>query len=233
MCAWRGEPAPNAAFHFTILLVGLLVAPGCASMTGRPGLESEVRRLREQVEELQKRQAETQVRLQEMRERLASPPQPPAPVAAAEPAAPAQAAPVEKPPAGSSPHQMYNSAFTQYNLGHHPEAIQLFEAFLAAFPRHGLADNALYWIGECHFARKEYEAAAEQFQRVVEVYPQGNKVPDAFVKKGLALLALDRRDEAAEALRTVIEAYPKSDAANYARQRLGEIQKGGRPSTQR
>jgi tol-pal system protein YbgF len=233
MWVWRGGLSPNAAFHLRILVSVLLVAPGCASMTGRPGLEAEVRRLREQVEELQKRQAETQVRLQELRERLTSQPQPPAPLAAAAPAPPPPAGPVEKPPAGSSPHQMYNSAFTQYNLGRHPEAIQLFEEFLAAYPRHGLADNALYWIGECHFARKEYEAAAEQFQRVVEVYPQGNKVPDAFVKKGLALLALDRRDEAAEALRTVIEAYPKSDAATYARQRLSEIQKGGHPSNRR
>jgi tol-pal system protein YbgF len=200
---------------------------------GSAGLESEVRRLREQVDELQKRQAETQVRLQELRERLS--PQVPqaAPAAAVEPAPAAPAGPVEKPPAGASPHQMYNSAFTQYNLGRHPEAIELFQAFLGAYPRHGLADNALYWIGECHFARKEFEAAVEQFQRVVDLYPQGNKVPDAFVKKGLALLALDRRDEAAEALRTVIEAYPKSDAATYARQRLGEIEKGGRPTTRR
>jgi tol-pal system protein YbgF len=233
MFAWRGGFASNAAFNLGIVLFAFLTTPGCASMTGRSSdLESEVRRLREQVEELQKRQAETQVRLQELRERLSAPPQP-APVASADPAAPPLAAPVEKPPAGSSPHQMYNSAFTQYNLGRHPEAIQLFQAFIAAYPRHGLADNARYWIGECHYARKEFEAAAEEFQQVVDVYPQGNKVPDAIVKKGLALLALDRRDEAVEALRTVIETYPKSDAATHARQRLSEIQRGGRSSTQR
>ena len=205
---------------------------GCAAVNDVSRLEDEVRRLQALVDELQKKQAESQVRLQEVRERqapgetAAGPAEPGTQAATPQP-------PIDKPPAGAAPHQIYNSAFTQYNLGRHPEAIQLFRTFLRSFPRHDLADNAQYWIGECHFARKEYDQAAEEFQRVVTEYPQGNKVPDAFVKKGMALLELDRRDEAVESLRTVVEAYPKSDAAAYARQRLGEIQKGGRPASRR
>ena len=212
-----------------LLLLLALSGWGCAAMTDVSRLESEVRRLQEQVEELQKRNAEAQVRLQELREKRDTPPAVAAPPAAAQ----AAGGPLEKPPAGASPNYMYNTAFTQYNIGQHLEAVRLFRTMLEAHPRHHLADNAQYWIGECYFARKEYEQAAEEFQRVPEEYPQGNKVPDAFFKKALALLALERREEALEALRTVVEAYPKSDAAAQARQRLASLERGGRGASRR
>jgi len=223
---------PSLLALFTIPALALS-AIGCASATDVSRLEDEVRRLQIELDDMRKRDAEAQVRLQELRDKgvLPSSSAPAAP--ATDPPSPAAAAPLEKPPAGSSPHQMYNAAFTQYNLGRHPEAVQLFRSFLSAYPKHDLADNAQYWIGECHFARREYEQAVGEFQRVVDDYPGGNKVPDAFVKKGLSLLALNRRDEAVESLRTVLEAFPKSDAAAYARQRLVEIQKGERSSPRR
>jgi tol-pal system protein YbgF len=210
-----------------------LWAMGCASATDLTRLQDEVRRLQTELDEMRKREAEAQVRLQEQRDKAVAGAASDVTPSPGEPAAATRSAPLEKPPAGSSPHQMYNAAFTKYNLGQHPEAVQLFRAFLATFPKHDLADNAQYWIGECHFARREYEQAAGEFQRVVENFPGGNKVPDAFVKKGLALLALNRREEAVESLRTVLEAFPKSDAAAYARQRLSEIQKADRPASRR
>jgi tol-pal system protein YbgF len=214
-----------------ILLVVALVwmAPGCAATSQVSRLEDEVRRLQTVVDEMQKREAELKVRLEELGERAGAPAEAAVPLpegeqaAALEPAAP-PAPPLVKPPAGAAPHEMYNAAFTRFNLGQHPEAIELFGQFLAVYPKHDLADNAQYWIGECLYARHEYERAVEEFQRVVDEHPTGNKVPDAFVKRGLALLELDRRAEAIENLQTVIEAYPASDAATYARQRLAELQ---------
>ncbi len=202
----------------------------CAPSSQVTRLQAEIRRLQVSVDELRKREAEMQVRIQELHERAgeaaASEPQAGAEAPLASPTAPQNQEPVEKPPVGASPHEMYNAAFTQYNLDKHPEAIELFRAFLEAFPRHDLADNAQYWIGECLYASGQFEAAVGEFQRVVEEHPRGNKVPDAFVKRGLSLLALERREDAIEALQTVIEAYPKSDAALYARQRLADLQRG-------
>ena len=219
----------GAGLFYKLLVVTLALAgSACATTSQVARLQDEVVRLQGAVDDLQKREAELKVRLQEMSERTAmpaeiSPPEEKAPAAVAEAPVP----PIEKPPAGASPHEMYNAAFTRFNLGQHPEAVELFTQFLTIYPDHDLADNAQFWIGECFYARKEYETAAGEFQKVVDTYPKGNKVPDAFVKRGLALLELDRRAEAVEYLETVIQAYPRSDAATYARQRLTELQGGG------
>ena len=205
-----------------------LVGSACASTGQVARLQDEVVRLQGVVDELQKQEVELKVRLEEISERTAMP----AEAVPQEEEAPAAVVavpvpPIEKPPVGASPHEMYNAAFTRFNLGQHPEAVELFAQFLATYPDHDLADNAQFWIGECFYARKEYETAAGEFQKVVNQYPEGNKVPDAFVKRGLALLELERRPEAIEHLETVIQAYPRSDAATYARQRLTELQGGG------
>ena len=219
----------GASFYGRLLVVTIaLIGCACATTGQVARLQDEVVRLQGVVDDLQKREAELEVRLEEVSERTATPPEG-VPLEEVAPAAviAAPVPPIEKPPAGAAPHEMYNAAFTQFNLGQHPEAVELFGQFLAIYPDHDLADNAQFWIGECFFARKEYETAVAEFQKVVDTYPKGNKVPDAFVKRGLVLLELDRRSEAIENLETVIQAYPRSDAATYARQRLMELQGGG------
>lgn len=103
------------------------------------------------------------------------------------------------------------------------QAQQAFEAFVIAYPRHPYADNAQYWVGECLYDRREFEAARREFLRVINEHPDGNKVPDAMVKVGLCEQRLGRSAEARRMFDAAMLSYPDSHAAAVAMRLLGEM----------
>lgn len=117
----------------------------------------------------------------------------------------------------------YRAAYELYQQGRAVEAQQAFAAFVAAHPGHPYADNAQYWIGECLYDRKEFEAARAEFLRVINEHPDGNKVPDAMVKVGLCEQRLGRSAEARRMYDAAMLSYPDSQAAAVAMRLLGEM----------
>ncbi len=57
-------------------------------------------------------------------------------------------------PPNLSPQEIYNMAYADYLKGNFSLAIDGFKIYLDNFSQSPFADNALYWIGECHFSRK-------------------------------------------------------------------------------
>ena len=83
-----------------------------------------------------------------------------------------------------------------------------------------LADNALYWTGECRFSQGSYSAAVDAFDAMLEKYPRSDKAPAADLKKALAYLEMNRIGQAIVQFEHVVAAYPASDEARVARDRL-------------
>lgn len=117
----------------------------------------------------------------------------------------------------------YREAYEAYQQGRLDEAMAAFRDFLRRHPKHPYADNAQYWIGECHYDRKEWAQARQEFLRVVTDHPDGNKVPDAMVKVGLCDQRLEQWDEARRMYDAVMLTYPESPAAAVAVRLLGEL----------
>ena len=95
-----------------------------------------------------------------------------------------------------------------------------FRRFLEANPSHDYADNAAYWIGECHYDQRQFRAAERAFRDVVERYPHGNKVPDAMLKLGFTLQWLGDEPGGRAVLESLARAFPKHEAARMASERL-------------
>lgn len=114
------------------------------------------------------------------------------------------------------PEMLYNSALAAYKKMDYNTAVSEFTAFAEKYPEHELADNALYWIGECLYAQKKFSEAAAAFEAVTTRYPEGSKVPDALLKTGYAYLALDDKDNARLFLKKVIRNFPFSQAGSKA-----------------
>ncbi len=110
-----------------------------------------------------------------------------------------------------------------YRAGALENATTLFEDFYKQHPQHPLADNALYWAGECQYARKRYLKAIDTFKSVLEQYPNGGKVPDALLKTGFSYLALGDKTTGRHYLQHVIRQYPFSPAGAKAEERLSVI----------
>lgn len=169
------------------------------------------------------------------------PPPPPVPAPSAAPPAasapvPGAAAPppsgaVNPPPgslaaaaqAGEDPQVLYDRGYTLFHQKSYDLAEATFRTFMTRFPDSDLADNALFWIGESHYARGDYPAALGAFAETVARFPQGNKVSDALLKAGRCLEQMGRIDEATSTYHEVEQRFPGSVAAAGAKERLDAL----------
>jgi len=122
-------------------------------------------------------------------------------------------------PAGAA----YQAAVAKVKAKDHDGAIAALRAFLARYPRHDLADNAQYWLGEVYYDAKDYARAVVEFRATVESYPRGNKVPDALLKLGFCFAQLGQTAKARAALQQVVDTYPRTQPAALATRKLAEL----------
>lgn len=136
------------------------------------------------------------------------------------------AAEAKKPAAVNVPAQdLYNNAYGDYLKGNYSLAIDSFKLFLQQYPSTPLSDNALYWIGECHYSQEQYQQATDAFNELLINYPSGDKVPAAYLKKGLSLAQLGRKDEALATLKLLVAKFPTQEEARLAQQKIIELEK--------
>ncbi len=53
------------------------------------------------------------------------------------------------------------------------------KTFFKQYPNTDFSDNAQFWIGETYYAKKDYEKAILEYEKVMAKYPEGDKVPAA------------------------------------------------------
>ena len=119
------------------------------------------------------------------------------------------------PKAPDNPEQEYAAALATYRAREHGQAVIDFLDFIAKYPKHPLAGNAQYWIGEAYWAQRDYRQALVEFEKVFEHGP--GKAPDALLKIGLCYLRLSDVPRAQQASQRVVNEYAKSESAAKAR----------------
>lgn len=115
---------------------------------------------------------------------------------------------------------LYEKTLGYYWDGRYDEAIAGFNEFLTSYPKSDLADNAYFWIGECHRAAEEYEEAILAYQKVINDYPRGNKVPAAMLHQALAFEKIDDKTTATLVYKKLLRKFPKTREAEIAKKRL-------------
>jgi tol-pal system protein YbgF len=151
------------------------------------------------------------------------------------PAAPAGNLAAAPPPAGSPPpaaagtangDQQYHDAFKKLQDGDYAGAEKGFKAFLQGNPKHVLAGNAQYWLGETYYARRDYQNAMTAFAEGYKVYKTSPKGPDNLLKLGVTLAALGRKPDACAVFAKFSQDYPR--ATDLQKRRVDqERQKNG------
>jgi len=129
-------------------------------------------------------------------------------------------------PAGND-RANYQAAFDLLKDGKYPEAIQAFKQFLTSFPDSTLGDNAQYWLGESHYVMKDYQQALKDFRTVIDKYPDSRKLPDALLKVGYCNYELKNWKDARTALNQVVQQFSDTTAARLASQRLAKMESEG------
>jgi tol-pal system protein YbgF len=127
-----------------------------------------------------------------------------------------------EPAISQDPSSIYYAAYSDYIKENFDLAIEGFRQFMRNFPESGLADNSLYWIGECYYAKKKYQDAINTFNELLAKYRDGDKAPAAILKKGYALLEMGRQSEGIAILKDLISRFPLSEESSLAQQKIKE-----------
>jgi tol-pal system protein YbgF len=121
----------------------------------------------------------------------------------------------ETPPTAEA---LYMKGLETFKAGDMPAAREILGKFLEKFPKHDLAANANYWIGETYYGEKNYEQAILAFQEVIKNYPQQPKAPSAMLKQAMSFKAINDTKSANYVLKKLVAGYPKSDEAKKAKE---------------
>jgi len=117
---------------------------------------------------------------------------------------------------------IYEEALTNYYNKNYNEAISLFELLLQQYPKHTLASNCQFWIGQSHFAAERYEAAIAEFYKVLN-YKRSLKKDDALLVLGKAYLKTGAGNRAKESFSRLISDYPTSEFVSEAQDYLARL----------
>ena len=117
----------------------------------------------------------------------------------------------------------YDNAYNNYRLSDYLSAIRGFDSFLKSYPKHALAPNAQYWMGESYSHLRQYREAIEAERRLLGTYPESAKAPDALLIIGTAESSLGDNLAARKTFEELIARYPASESAEKAKGRLAKL----------
>lgn len=115
---------------------------------------------------------------------------------------------------------LFNAAYRAYNNKDYSGALAGFSTFLQKESNHKFADNAMFWIAECHLAQGKLFNAVGEFERLLRRYPRSEKAASSLYRIGFIY---DRMQDAAKAKEyyfKVVDEYPGSEAARKASRRM-------------
>ena len=205
-------------------------------------LEQELRQLRGELEVLQYRQrqgggdSDLARRVEALERRFAGgaaiPDDPPtlsdqllAPVPGAPPPA-ASPPPAAPPPPGSATQppppgarQVYEQGTALVRDGRYAEGGDELLRFINIYPANSLTPDAYYWLGEAHYAQRQFEQAEQALITLGSNYPGHSRIPDALLKLGYIYSERGDTARARQVLERLLESYPNRVAAS-----LGEMQ---------
>ncbi|MBN1560001.1 tetratricopeptide repeat protein [candidate division KSB1 bacterium] len=116
----------------------------------------------------------------------------------------------------------YKEGLRLYSLRQHDRSIAIFSTLRANHPRHKLASNCIYWIGENYFLKRDYVSAIEAFNAVFG-YSFSYKTDDATLMLGRCYNKLGQNDRALAYFEELITKYPDSEYVSKARQWIERI----------
>ncbi|MDR3176060.1 MAG: tol-pal system protein YbgF [Desulfovibrio sp.] len=123
-------------------------------------------------------------------------------------------------PARAGDKAAYQAALALYYRGSYEKASGAFADFLKNAPQSSLAPNAMYWLGECAYARGQYDTAILTFKDVALKFPSHPKAADALLKAGYAYERIGDTGNARFYWQLLLDDYPASSAAGTARRRV-------------
>jgi len=116
----------------------------------------------------------------------------------------------------------YERALNLFKAGKYKDAATAFDSFIRNHGSSGFQANAHYWLGNSLYQQRDYRRAKEVFLKIPVSWPADPKAADALL--GVANCQIDSGDAKGSraTLENLVAKYPSSTAAQIAKQRLGK-----------
>jgi tol-pal system protein YbgF len=124
---------------------------------------------------------------------------------------------------------LYATAQSRMKEGKFKDALSAYQEVLDRFPKHRLADNAMYWAGWCEQQGKDHKGAIAVWQKLPLRFPKSAKVADSLYGMALSHEALGEAAEAETLYREIVAQYPKAEAWKNAKKALARLHPGTDP----
>lgn len=124
------------------------------------------------------------------------------------------------------PRAAYDKAYGYLLEQDYGAAEVAFGSFVGKHPKDKLAGNAQYWLGETHYVRGNYRAAANAFLKGYQNYKKSAKAPDSLLKLAMSLSRLGQKPTACATFDELTRRYP-SAPAHVIRRSKAERQRAG------
>lgn len=119
--------------------------------------------------------------------------------------------------------KMFNNAFEDMRTGNYDLAIMQYEEFLTLFGNTALAGEAQYWLGECHYGKKDFAKAISEFEKVEKDYPDSKQLVPSLYKLARSYQETGNTTKARAIFNRIIDDYPDSFEVGPAKERLEEL----------
>ncbi len=124
------------------------------------------------------------------------------------------------------PREAYEKAYGYLLVQDYGAAEAAFSDFVIKHPKDKLAGNAQYWLGESHYVRGNYRAAANAFLKGFKTYKRSAKAPDSLLKLAMSLSRLNQKDSACATFLELTKRFP-SAPTHVTRRSAAERQRAG------
>jgi len=105
---------------------------------------------------------------------------------------------------------LYEKAYEHYLQRKFATAESSFRGFLRRYPRHELAGQAQYWLGETFYVRNKYREAARAFVIGYRKYPKNRRAPETLLKLSMSLRRIGDKAQSCATLDKLAREYPKA-----------------------
>ena len=118
----------------------------------------------------------------------------------------------------------YARALHLFNDKRYKDSLDLLQSLIIEDSPEDLRDNIIFWIGDCYYELKKYDAALVKFYKVIEEYPHGNKVIDAKEMIGLSYYIMGENEIALKIFKELLNENPPPDIQTRVEEKIKEIE---------
>jgi tol-pal system protein YbgF len=107
----------------------------------------------------------------------------------------------------------YRAGYDAVVRGDYAFAEEQFRQFVALYPNHASAPDAVNWLGDAMLQRGAYDEAVDVLFAGFQNYPDATRAPDILLRLGMAMAGAEEHETACRTFSEVSRRYPNQPAA--------------------